>query len=706
MTYDQAQSPRLGQRTAIESTYVRSFDVDPATPTADLLEAAWPGMLIHRKDLGILQIYNGEANAWEDIGGSNTGGHLTFVGASPPTTGPFTIGDTWYDSDAGYKAYVWDGDSWEPVTGEGGIKTFRQPDPPTSLNIGDIWIDSNDGEKQYRANAVGVDTVSDGSTDGWVLIQDHGIVTAQDTANRKTRAYYANGYAPDDGDPDTPPVFVPLTTAPDGTPLTVGDVWYQIDAGNRVWFWTGTVWADATDPNTLAALNQANANYGAIGDINLALENLQLVGTSINNTADTADGRISTSDYMPGPDDLTYTQFIQQLDTSVSPPVPMTVEYQASRVNGSLWFTQTRPRRNWCTNPSFETNLTGWASSGATIARDDTEPHVPAGIWTLLVTNTGTSAHTVTWGATTPAPAQAGEAWSASIFAELITGNGAAVTLELVWVDDNGTFISSTISPPYQLMVDAFSVQPPGTTNEWRMWAHGTAPVDTAGVYVRLTSPAGANNSDTWHTGALLLEPEKDLGRYFDGDSYDGYWNGTPHGSTSQLHGDKIFQVWELRDSQWVRKYLTDDTTAPIDGSQIVGSINGEIIGDNTIVQDKHYAALVLAYENLDVGDIVHVYNDHGLFVARKANASLGSNYEAHGFVIDTTTAGTSVRVYHFGYNKYLAGLTPGAAWLSPTPGKVQNRPANGAGQLVQMVGFAPSATTLNFEPRLAIKIT
>ena len=57
MTYAQAQSARLGQRVAPETTYVQIFDVDPDTPTADLVEAAWPGMLIFRKDRSILQIF-------------------------------------------------------------------------------------------------------------------------------------------------------------------------------------------------------------------------------------------------------------------------------------------------------------------------------------------------------------------------------------------------------------------------------------------------------------------------------------------------------------------------------------------------------------------------------------------------------------------------------------------------------------------------
>jgi len=48
-----------------------------------------------------------------------------------------------------------------------------------------------------------------------------------------------------------------------------------------------------------------------------------------------------------------------------------------------------------------------------------------------------------------------------------------------------------------------------------------------------------------------------------------------------------------------------------------------------------------------------------------------------------------------------LSGLTPGSdLYLSPTtPGRVTDVVPTGAGQVVQGVGVAINATTLNFEP-------
>src|SRR4051812_13568190 len=103
MTYDQAQSPRLGQRVPVESTYVRMF------AGTEVPEAAWPGQLIFRTDEQILQIYDGEAEAWTDVAGG-VAGQLTFIGPTQPVAQ--SVGDTWYDTSDNYKLHVWDGTTW------------------------------------------------------------------------------------------------------------------------------------------------------------------------------------------------------------------------------------------------------------------------------------------------------------------------------------------------------------------------------------------------------------------------------------------------------------------------------------------------------------------------------------------------------------------------------------------------------------------
>lgn len=102
MTYDQAQSPRLGQRVPVESTYVQMVD------STDLIEAAYPGQLIFLNDTQSLLIWDDEAGTWTDVAGG-VPGHLTFVGPEPPVSPDLTVGDTWYDSDDGHKQYVYVG---------------------------------------------------------------------------------------------------------------------------------------------------------------------------------------------------------------------------------------------------------------------------------------------------------------------------------------------------------------------------------------------------------------------------------------------------------------------------------------------------------------------------------------------------------------------------------------------------------------------
>lgn len=138
MAYDQAQSARLGQPTAVESTYVRMFSGD------ELPEVSWTGQLIFRSDSKILQVFDG--TAWEDVAGG-VAGQLTFVGPDEPVAN--AIGDTWYDSDDGHKQYLWtgappDGQGWVVVTAAGGNKTTPGPNPPVGPAIGDGWLSTVD----------------------------------------------------------------------------------------------------------------------------------------------------------------------------------------------------------------------------------------------------------------------------------------------------------------------------------------------------------------------------------------------------------------------------------------------------------------------------------------------------------------------------------------------------------------------------------
>lgn len=109
---------------------------------------------------------------------------------------------------------------------------------------------------------------------------------------------------------------------------------------------------------------------------------------------------------------------------------------------------------------------------------------------------------------------------------------------------------------------------------------------------------------------------------------------------------------------------------------------------------------IAVASEALAAGDLVNIYDNAGVANARKADAS---NYDkrAVGFVLAGVVMGANASVYKEGSNTQLAGLTIGAEYYlsATTPGAVTLTPPSTLTQVVQQVGTAINATTLDFEP-------
>ena len=106
------------------------------------------------------------------------------------------------------------------------------------------------------------------------------------------------------------------------------------------------------------------------------------------------------------------------------------------------------------------------------------------------------------------------------------------------------------------------------------------------------------------------------------------------------------------------------------------------------------------ASEALAAGDLVHTWPNAGVTNARKADAS-AIGKRARGFVLSAVASGAVATVYFEGRDDQLSGLTPGSdLYLSPTtPGRATATVPTGTGQVVQPVGVAINATTMNFEP-------
>ena len=107
--------------------------------------------------------------------------------------------------------------------------------------------------------------------------------------------------------------------------------------------------------------------------------------------------------------------------------------------------------------------------------------------------------------------------------------------------------------------------------------------------------------------------------------------------------------------------------------------------------------ASIQASENLAAGDWVNVHNVTGAVRVRKADATTAGK-EADGFVLAAVTSGAPATVYFEGTNTQVTGQTPGPVYLQTTAGAGGATVPSTAGNVVQRLGVATSATAVNFE--------
>lgn len=107
--------------------------------------------------------------------------------------------------------------------------------------------------------------------------------------------------------------------------------------------------------------------------------------------------------------------------------------------------------------------------------------------------------------------------------------------------------------------------------------------------------------------------------------------------------------------------------------------------------------AQIATAETLSAGNLVNIYNDNGVSKVRKTDATaLGK--DVWGFVLESFAHPTTATVYFEGNNNAVTGLTPGKQYISTTPGICSADPPENDGNVVQVCGFATSATSMNFE--------
>jgi hypothetical protein len=106
----------------------------------------------------------------------------------------------------------------------------------------------------------------------------------------------------------------------------------------------------------------------------------------------------------------------------------------------------------------------------------------------------------------------------------------------------------------------------------------------------------------------------------------------------------------------------------------------------------------MVASEALTAGDFVNIWLDTGTRKARKADASNGR--AANGFVTANVALNANATVILQGANTSLTGLTVGSRYFlsATTPGGSTLTAPTTSSHIIQELGIAVSATSINFE--------
>jgi hypothetical protein len=231
-------------------------------------------------------------------------------------------------------------------------------------------------------------------------------------------------------------------------------------------------------------------------------------------------------------------------------------------------YTTTTTRTNLATNPSLETNSTGWIVSGAgsTGVRSTLQylfgtasikwdyPSTLAS--PLLVYNPGAGSFRI--------PVVAGQTYTASVY--LFTDNADDYRVDIRWATAvTGGTVTDTAGTSALIIANIWT----------RYSATGTCPVGYSFAQVNIVRLTNTVTGTTFADGALF-ETGSSLLPYFDGtyaDTYTGYtlteqaWNGTADASTSTA-------TWGLNSSYIDSNYVLDGTTEFADVLDSVTNIN------------------------------------------------------------------------------------------------------------------------------------
>lgn len=139
-------------------------------------------------------------------------------------------------------------------------------------------------------------------------------------------------------------------------------------------------------------------------------------------------------------------------------------------------------------------------------------------------------------------------------------------------------------------------------------------------------------------------------------------------------------------------------STGSTDAAKIVALDSNGLIAANMMPTGIGAdTASIVTSEALAAGNLVNIYNVAGTATVRKADATTAGK-EAHGYVLAAVLNAGLASVYFEGNNNQVSGLTPGKQFLDTTAGGTTTTAPSATGNVVQTVGFATSATSINFQ--------
>ena len=181
-------------------------------------------------------------------------------------------------------------------------------------------------------------------------------------------------------------------------------------------------------------------------------------------------------------------------------------------------------RTNLLTNPNFETDITGWATTG-TVARTTSEFFIGTACVSMTYAGSGTVLIDQS-----PRPAvTAGSAYTASFYLKQSVDTGSVIC-NFMWYDSGSSLILDDVH------------QTNNPTTSWQRFSQTrTAPANAVSCSVRIYQTLGEGGgavATVNYIDAVLFEQSSQLLPYFDGtfskgEMYQQQWTGTANASTS-----------------------------------------------------------------------------------------------------------------------------------------------------------------------------